>query len=61
MKKLTLTISLMAVTFVHAQQTVVIERSGVLTDLVSAAGTILALQFATAEGVGCHSRHGKSS
>ena len=53
MKKtfLTLGLGLMAVTAVHAQQAVVIERPGVLTDLASAAATILALPFAAAEGV----------
>lgn len=53
MKKLILTliIGLMAVTAVHAQQAVVIERPGVLTDLASAVAAILALPFATAEGV----------
>lgn len=53
MKKLFLSIAigLMAVTAVHAQQTVVIERPGVLTDLAFAAGAILTLPLATAEGI----------
>lgn len=53
MKKqfLTLAIGLMAVTAVHAQQTVVIERPGVLSDLVSAAGAIVALPLAAVEGI----------
>ena len=53
MKKLFLSIAigLMAVTAVHAQQTVVIERPGVLTDLAFAAGTILTLPLVTAEGI----------
>ena len=53
MKKLilTLTIGLMAVSATHAQQTVVIQRPGVFTDLASAAGAIIALPFAVTEGV----------
>ena len=53
MKKLilTLTIGLMAVSAAHAQQTVVIQRPGVFTDLASAAGAIIALPFAVTEGV----------
>jgi hypothetical protein len=53
MKKqiLTIAVGLMVVTAVHAQQTVVIERPGVLTDLASAAGGIVALPFAAIEGV----------
>ena len=48
---LTLSIALMAVTAVHAQQAVVIERPGVLSDLVSAAGAIVALPLAAVEGI----------
>ena len=53
MKKciITLTIGLMAVTSVHAQQAVVIERPGVFTDLASVAGAIVALPLAAVEGI----------
>ena len=53
MKKtfLTLGLGLMAVTAVHAQQSVVIERPGVLTDLASATGAIISLPLAAIEGV----------
>ena len=53
MKKLIITfaIGLMAVTAAHAQQAVVIERPGVLSDLVSAAGAIVALPLAAVEGI----------
>ena len=54
MKKLilTFTIALMALGSVHAQQqTVVVERPGVLTDLASAAGAIVALPLAAVEGI----------
>lgn len=53
MKKfiLTLTIGLLAFTAAHAQQTVVIQRPGVFTDLASATGAIIALPLAAVEGV----------
>ena len=53
MKKfiLTLTIGLLAFTAAHAQQTVVIQRPGVFTDLASAAGAIIALPLAAVEGI----------
>ena len=53
MKKLilTLTIGLLAFTAAHAQQTVVIQRPGVFTDLASAAGAIITLPLAVVEGV----------
>ena len=53
MKKfiLTLTIGLLAFTAAHAQQTVVIQRPGVFTDLASAAGAIVTLPLAAIEGV----------
>ena len=53
MKKtfLTLGLGLMAVTAVHAQQSVVIERPGVLTDLASATVAIISLPLAAIEGV----------
>ena len=53
MKKLilTLAIGLVAVTAVHAQQVVVIERPGILSDLASATGAIISLPLAAIEGV----------
>ncbi len=36
---------------VHAQQAVVIQRPGILTDLTTAAGVIAAMPFALAEGI----------
>ena len=53
MKKLTITLLLGLLTFtsVHAQQKVVIDRAGVLSDLASAAGTIIALPLAVVEGI----------
>ena len=53
MKKLilTLTIGLMAVSAAHAQQTVVIQRPGIFTDLASATGAIIALPLAAVEGI----------
>lgn len=48
---LSIVICLIVVTAVHAQQVVVFERPGVLTDLVSATAAILALPFAAAGGV----------
>ena len=53
MKKLTLALLLgfLAISTLHAQQAVVIERPGVLTDLASAAGAIVALPLAAAEGI----------
>ena len=53
MKKLilTLAIGLVAVTAVHAQQVVVIERPGIFTDLASTAGAIVTLPLAAIEGI----------
>ena len=53
MKKLSLALILGLLTFVsvHAQQTVVIERPGVLSDLASVASAIIALPFAAVEGI----------
>ena len=53
MKKLTLalTISFLVISSLHAQQTVVIERPGVFTDLASAASAIIALPLAAVEGI----------
>ena len=52
MKKLTLALffGLLVIT-VHAQQTVVIERTGVLSDLATAAGTIVSFPLAAVEGI----------
>ena len=53
MKKfiLPLTIGLLAFTAAHAQQTVVIQRPGIFTDLASATGAIIALPLAAVEGI----------
>ena len=53
MKKLTLALLLgfLVISTLHAQQAVVIERPGVLTDLASAAGAIVALPLAAVEGI----------
>ena len=53
MKKLSLALILGLLFFssLHAQQTVVIERPGILTDLASAAGAIVALPLAAVEGI----------
>ena len=53
MKKLLLALFLGLLTFaaVHAQQTVVIERHGIFTDLASAAGAIVALPLTAVEGI----------
>ena len=52
MKKLMLSfLGLLTFTAVQAQQPVVIQRPGILTDLASAAGTIVALPFAAVEGI----------
>lgn len=52
MKKLILSIvGLMTLTAVHAQQTVVVERPGIFTDLVNAAGALVSLPVAVAEGL----------
>ena len=52
MKKLILSIvGLMTLTAVHAQQTVVVERPGIFTDLVHAAGALVTLPLAVAEGL----------
>jgi hypothetical protein len=51
MKKLLLTIlGLMTLATVHAQQTVVIERPGIFTDLASAATALVTLPVAAATG-----------
>ena len=53
MKKLLLALLLGLLTFasVHAQQTVIVQRPGFLSDLTSAAGTIVALPLAAVEGI----------
>ena len=53
MKKLLLALLLGLLTFnaVHAQQAVVVHRPGILTDLASAAGAIVALPLAAVEGI----------
>lgn len=53
MKKLSLALLLGFLTFasVHAQQTVVVQRPGAITDLASAAGAIVALPLAAVEGI----------
>ncbi len=53
MKKLTLALflGLLVFTSLHAQQTVVIERPSILTDLATAAGAIVALPLAAVEGI----------
>lgn len=52
MKKLILSIvGLMTLTAVHAQQTVVVERPGIFTDLVNAAGALVTLPVAVVEGL----------
>ena len=53
MKKISLALllGLLVISSLYAQQTVVIERPGVLTDLANAAGTIVALPLAVVEGI----------
>lgn len=53
MKKLTLALTLgfLVISSLHAQQTVVIERPGVFTDLTSAASALIALPLAAVEGI----------
>ena len=53
MKKISLALLLALLAFipVHAQQTVVIERPGVLTDLASAVSAIVALPIVAVEGI----------
>ena len=51
MKKLILSlVGLMTLTAVHAQQTVVVERPGIFTDLATAAGALVTLPVAIVEG-----------
>ena len=53
MKKMlfALTLCIMICTCVHAQQTIVIQRPGIFTDIATATGMILSLPFSIAEGV----------
>ena len=46
-----LTLCIMICTGVHAQQTVIVQRPGIFTELASAAGTIVSFPFAVVEGV----------
>ena len=46
-----LTICIMACMSVHGQESIVIQRPGILTDLASATGTIISLPFAVVEGI----------
>ena len=53
MKKLSIVLlfSILTFTTVYAQETVVIQRPGIFTDIASATGMILSLPFSIAEGV----------
>ena len=53
MKKMlfALTLCIMICTAVHAQQTIIVQRPGIFTDIATATGTILSLPFAFAEGI----------
>ena len=53
MKKIstTLLFGILTFTSVYAQETVVIQRPGIFTDIASATGVILSLPFSIAEGV----------
>ena len=46
-----LTLCIMICTGVHAQQTVIVQHPGIITDITTATGTILSLPFAFAEGI----------
>ena len=53
MKKLLITLLFGILTFtsVYAQETVVIQRPGIFTDIANATGVVLSLPFSIAEGV----------
>ena len=53
MKKMlfALTLCIMICTCVHAQQTVIVQRPGIIADITTATGMILSLPFAFSEGV----------
>lgn len=53
MKKLSIVLlfSILTLTAVYAQETVVIQRPGIFTDIASATGVIISLPFSIAEGV----------
>ena len=44
-------LALLAITAVHAQQTVVIQHPGILTDLATAAGAVVTMPLAAVEGI----------
>ena len=46
-----LTLCIMICTGVHAQQTVIVQRPGIIADITTATGMILSLPFAFAEGI----------
>ena len=46
-----LTLCIMICTCVHAQQTVIVQRPGIIADITTATGMILSLPFAFAEGI----------
>ena len=50
-KLFALTLCIMICTAVHAQQTIIVQRPGIFTDIATATGTILSLPFAFAEGI----------
>ena len=53
MKKLSIALlfSILPLTSIYAQETVVIQRPGIFTDIASATGMMLSLPFSIAEGV----------
>ena len=53
MKKIstTLLFGILTLTSVYAQETVVIQRPGIFTDIATATGVVLSLPFSIAEGV----------
>ena len=53
MKKLSIVLlfSILTLTAVYAQETVVIQRPGIFTDIATATGVVLSLPFTIAEGV----------
>ena len=53
MKKLSIVLlfSILTLTAVYAQETVVIQRPGIFTDIATATGVVLSLPFSIAEGV----------
>jgi len=53
MKKLSIALlfSILPLTSIYAQETVVIQRPGIFTDIATATGVVLSLPFSIAEGV----------